>query len=185
MTEFRVSPPPDLPGIPSAEGVLPGPNQLVGRPRALPVDLLGELHGPMFYADFNGGFKKLYACSLELVAELCDESRFAKNLTATLARVRPLAGDGLFTSYHGEPNWQLAHDVLLPGFSYAGLRTYHGAMLDINCKLIERWDASAGIGAVDVSTDLQKLAMDSNRRMIEVALMILTANEAFQPKAQV
>jgi cytochrome P450/NADPH-cytochrome P450 reductase len=115
----------------------------------------------MFYADFNGGFKKLYACSLELVAELCDESRFAKNLTATLARVRPLAGDGLFTSYHGEPNWQLAHDVLLPGFSYAGLRTYHGAMLDINCKLIERWDASAGIGAVDVSTDLQKLAMDT------------------------
>jgi cytochrome P450 / NADPH-cytochrome P450 reductase len=125
------------------------------------VDLLGELHGPIFYADFNGGFKKLYVCSLELVSELCDESRFAKNLTATLARVRPLAGDGLFTAYHGEPNWQRAHDVLLPGFSYAGLRAYHGAMLDINCALIDRWDARAGVGPVDVSTDLQKLAMDT------------------------
>ncbi|OBH41977.1 bifunctional cytochrome P450/NADPH--P450 reductase [Mycobacterium mantenii] len=161
MTEFRASSPPDLPGIPSAEGPLPGPDRLVGRPRALPVDLLGELHGPLFYADFNGGFRKLYACSLELVTELCDESRFAKNLTATLARVRPLAGDGLFTAYHGEPNWQRAHDVLLPGFSYAGLRAYHPAMLDINCKLIERWDASTGVGPVDVSTDLQKLAMDT------------------------
>ncbi len=161
MTEFGVSPPPDLPGIPSAEGPLPDPNQLIGRPRALPVDLLGELHGPIFYADFNGGFKKLYVCSLELVAELCDENRFAKNLTATLARVRPLAGDGLFTAYHGEPSWQLAHDVLLPGFSYAGLRAYHGAMLDINCGLIERWDACAGVRSVDVSTDLQKLAMDT------------------------
>ncbi|MEB3982044.1 cytochrome P450 [Mycobacterium sp. 663a-19] len=161
MTEFHASPPPDLPGIPSAEGSLPGPEQLVGRPRALAVDLLGELHGPLFYADFNGGFRKLYACSLELVTELCDEGRFAKNLTATLARVRPLAGDGLFTAYHGEPNWQRAHDVLLPGFSYAGLRAYHPAMLDINRKMIDRWDASAGDGPVDVSADLQKLAMDT------------------------
>ncbi|OBH51036.1 cytochrome P450 [Mycobacterium sp. E2479] len=161
MTEFRASSPPDLPGIPSAEGRLPGPDQLVGRPRALAVDLLGELHGPLFYADFNGGFRKLYACSLELVTELCDESRFAKNLTATLARVRPLAGDGLFTAYHGEPNWQRAHDVLLPGFSYAGLRAYHAAMLDINCKMIDRWDAKVGVGPVDVSADLQKLAMDT------------------------
>ena len=161
MTEFRVSSPPDLPEIPSAEGPLPGPGQLLGRPRALPVDLLGELHGPIFYSDFNGGFRKLYVCSLELVSELCDESRFAKNLTATLARVRPLAGDGLFTCYHGELNWQRAHDVLLPGFSYAGLRAYHRAMLDINCTLIERWDASVGVGPVDVSTDLQKLAMDT------------------------
>jgi cytochrome P450/NADPH-cytochrome P450 reductase len=161
MTEFRASPAPDLPGVPSAEGPLPGAEQLVGRPRALPVDLLGELHGPLFYADFNGGFRKLYACSLELVTELCDESRFTKNLTATLARVRPLAGDGLFTAYHGEPNWQRAHDVLLPGFSYAGLRAYHAAMLDINCKMIDRWDASAGVRPVDVSRDLQKLAMDT------------------------
>lgn len=161
MNEFRASSPPDLPGVPSVEGPLPGPDQLVGRPRALPVDLLGELHGPLFYADFNGGIRKLYACSLELVTELCDESRFAKNLTANLARVRPLAGDGLFTAYHGEPNWQRAHDVLLPGFSYAGLRAYHDAMLDINCKLIDRWDASVGVGPVDVSNDLQKLAMDT------------------------
>ncbi|PJE20349.1 MAG: hypothetical protein CK431_27510, partial [Mycobacterium sp.] len=102
MNEFRASAPPDLPGVPSVEGPLPGPDQLIGRPRALGVDLLGELHGPLFYSDFNGGIRKLYACSLELVTELCDESRFAKNLTATLARVRPLAGDGLFTAYHGE-----------------------------------------------------------------------------------
>lgn len=161
MGEFRVSPPPDLRGVPSAEGPLPGPDQLVGRPRALGVDLLGELHGSLFYSDFNGGIRKLYACSLELVSELCDETRFAKNLTATLARVRPLAGDGLFTAYHGEPNWQRAHDVLLPGFSYAGLRAYHAAMLDINCKLIDRWDASVGAQSVDVSNDLQKLAMDT------------------------
>jgi response regulator NasT len=30
---------------------------------------------------------------------------------------------------------------------------------------------------------LQKLAMDTNRKMVEVAHMVLTAEEAFQPKA--
>ena len=154
------SPPPELDGIPSAEGELPGPELLVGRPYALPVDLFGDLHGPLFYADYDGE-RKLYACSAELVEELCDEDRFAKNLTESLTRVRPLAGDGLFTSFHGESNWQKAHDVLLPGFSYSGLRNYHSAMLDINCQLISRWDAAAGNQAVDVSTDLQKLAMDT------------------------
>ena len=160
MAEFAPSKPPQLEDVPSAEGPLPTAAQLVGRPYALPVDILGELHGPLFYADYSG-IRKLYACSLALVEELCDETRFAKNLTESLARVRPLAGDGLFTSYYGEPNWQKAHDVLLPGFSYAGLRNYHQAMLDINCQLIARWDASVGQHPVDVSGDLQKLAMDT------------------------
>lgn len=152
--------PPDLDGIPSALGPLPSAELLAGRPYALPLDLLSEMHGPLFYADYDGE-RKLYACSAELVEELCDEDRFAKNLTHSLAQLRPLAGDGLFTSYHGEPNWQKAHDVLLPGFSYAGLRSYHSAMLDINCRLTDHWDALAGNQPVDVSTDLQKLAIDT------------------------
>ncbi|WP_099023562.1 bifunctional cytochrome P450/NADPH--P450 reductase [Mycolicibacterium palauense] len=160
MTELAPSLPPVLDDVPSADGPLPDRGLLAGRPSALPVDLLGELHGPLFYADYSGA-RKLYACSAELVEELCDEDRFAKNLTQSLARIRPLAGDGLFTSFYGEPNWKRAHDVLLPGFSYAGLRNYHSAMLDINCQLIDRWDASAGHRPVDVSTDLQKLAMDT------------------------
>lgn len=161
MPEFAPSLPPTLDNVPSIEGQpLPSAADLVGRPYALPIDILAELHGPIFYADYNG-IRKLYACSMELVDELCDESRFAKNLTETLARVRPLAGDGLFTAYHGELNWQKAHDVLLPGFSYAGLRNYHDAMLDINVQLIDRWDAAVGRAPVNVSDDLQKLAMDT------------------------
>ena len=49
----------------------------------------------------------------------------------------------------------------MPGFSYAGLRNYHGAMLDISRQLIDRWDACVGQRPVDASTDLQKLAMDT------------------------
>ncbi|BBY32534.1 NADPH--cytochrome P450 reductase [Mycolicibacter minnesotensis] len=160
MADLTASPPPDLDHVPSAEGPLPPASDLAGRPYALPVDILGDLHGPLFYADYSG-VRKLYACSRELVEELCDEGRFAKNLMQPLERVRQLAGDGLFTAYHGELAWQQAHDVLMPGFSYAGLRNYHGAMLDIGDQLVARWDASAGDRPVDASTDLQKLAMDT------------------------
>jgi len=160
MPDYAPSPPPTIDGIPSLDGPLPTDAELAGRPYALPIDVLAESLGPIFYADW-GGTRKLYACSVELVEELCDETRFAKNLTASLARVRPLAGDGLFTAFHGEPNWQRAHDVLLPGFSYSGLRNYHDAMLDINCQLISRWDAQVGVDPVNVSDDLQKLAMDT------------------------
>ncbi|WP_409426796.1 cytochrome P450 [Mycobacterium sp. SMC-11] len=160
MADFTASLPPELDNVPSAEGPLPSRSDLVGRPYALPIDILGELHGPLFYADFSG-VRKLYACSRALVEELCDENRFAKNPMRPLERVRQLAGDGLFTAYHGEPNWQTAHDVLMPGFSYAGLRNYHGAMLDIGTQLIQRWDGCVGHRPADASTDLQKLAMDT------------------------
>ncbi len=158
--DFAPSPPPDLPDVPSAEGPLPPWSKLVGRPYAQPADLLGEMYGPLFYGDFNGT-RRLYACSSELVAELSDENRFAKNPTLPLAKIRLLAGDGLFTAYHGEPNWQKAHEALMPGFNYAGLRNHHSAMLDICGQLLTRWDACAGHGPVDASADLQKLAMDT------------------------
>ncbi len=91
MAEFAPSLPPQLDDVPSAEGPLPSWADVAGRPYALPIDILGELHGPLFYADYNG-FRKLYACSADLVDELCDESRFAKNLTQSLARVSSAGG---------------------------------------------------------------------------------------------
>lgn len=152
--------PPEIDGIPCADGHPLPSGPLPGRPYALPADLLVEELGPLFYADF-GVSRRLYACSLDLVEELCDENRFIKGITDRLERFRPLAGDGLFTAYPGEPNWQKAHDVLLPGFSFSGLRNYHPAMLDINRQLLTRWDESAGEHPVDVVEDLGKLAMDT------------------------
>lgn len=152
--------PPEIDGIPCADGRTLPSGPLPGRPYALPADLLVEELGPLFYADF-GVSRRLYACSLDLVEELCDETRFIKGITDRLDRFRPLAGDGLFTAYPGEPNWQKAHDVLLPGFSYSGLRNYHPAMLDINRQLLARWDASTDGPLVDVAEDLAKLAMDT------------------------
>ncbi|MEN4447502.1 cytochrome P450 [Mycobacterium sp. SM3041] len=160
MESFSPAVPPEIPGVPSAVGVELPPGPVPGRPYSLPLDLLTEQYGPLFYADLGPG-KRLYACSLALVDELCDETRFTKALTGRLARFRPVVGNGLFTAYPGEEGWQEAHDVLIPGFSFSGLRSYHPAMLDINRQLLAQWDAAVGTRAVDVAGDLAKLAMDT------------------------
>ncbi|ODR24943.1 bifunctional cytochrome P450/NADPH--P450 reductase [Mycolicibacterium porcinum] len=160
METFSPAVPPEIDGVPSAVGVELPHGPVPGRPYALPADLLAERYGPLYYADFAGS-RRLYACSLALVDELCDETRFAKGITDRLDRFRVLAGNGLFTAYPGEDGWQQAHDVLIPGFSFSGLRSYHPAMLDINRQLIALWDKAAGQHLVDVAGDLAKLAMDT------------------------
>ncbi|QRY45572.1 cytochrome P450 [Mycolicibacterium boenickei] len=163
METFSPALPPDIDDVPSAVGLDLPPGPVAGRPYALPADVLAEQYGPLFYADFTGS-RRLYACSLSLVDELCDETRFTKGITVRLDRFRTLVGNGLFTSYPGENGWQQAHDVLMPGFSFSGLRSYHPAMLDINRQLIALWDETAGaVGPrlVDVAGDLAKLAMDT------------------------
>ena len=43
--------------------------------------------------------------------------------------LRDFAGDGLFTAYNDETNWQLAHDLLMPAFTKSAMQRYHGVML--------------------------------------------------------
>ena len=167
MESITPAVPPEIPDVPSAVGVELPSGPVPGRPYSLPLDLLSEQYGPLVYAELGPG-RRLEACSLALVDELCDESRFSKALTGRLARFRPVVGNGLFTAYPGEEGWQEAHDVLIPGFSFSGLRSYHPAMLDINRQLIAQWDAAVGTRSVDVAGDLAKLG-EGIFRLDEVA----------------
>ena len=60
--------------------------------------------------------KIVIVSSQELVHCLCDESKFDKKVTQALLEIRPLGGDGLFTAHTSEPNWKLAHKILMPAF---------------------------------------------------------------------
>ena len=98
-------------------------------------------------------------------AELADESRFAKHVGLGVANLRPVAGDGLFTAYNHEPNWQLAHDVLAPGFSREAMEGYHAMMLEVTGRLTDRWDGEQAAGrAVDVPGDMTKLTLETIAR---------------------
>ena len=143
-------------------------------PRRLPVvgDLLGidprrplasviaaaEGHGPIFEIRlFDQKF--VFITAGELAAELCDEKRFHKCLPPALVGLREFVGDGLFTAYDHEPNWRLAHDLLMPAFTKAAMQRYHPVMLRVATELFHHWDHHEG--PVDVSADMTRLTMET------------------------
>jgi cytochrome P450 len=101
----------------------------------------------------------------DLVAELNDESRFAKHVGLTLRSLREFLGDALFTADNDEPNWQLAHDILKPAFTRDAMRGYHPIMLEVTRELLARWDGSAhGRRRVDVTADMTRLTLETIAR---------------------
>lgn len=158
---------PELHRIPHPPYRLPLLGDVLGTSRRTPVqDSLKYARrlGPIFRRKVFGG-EFVFTWGAALVADLCDEERFAKHVGLGIANLRPLAGDGLFTAYNHEPNWQLAHDVLAPGFSREAMAGYHTMMLDVAGRLTNRWDrvAAAG-GTVDVPGDMTRLTLETIAR---------------------
>ncbi|MEC1606155.1 bifunctional cytochrome P450/NADPH--P450 reductase CypB [Bacillus halotolerans] len=116
--------------------------------------------GPIFRFDFPG-VSGVFVSGHELVAEVCDESRFDKNLGKGLLKVREFGGDGLFTSWTHEPNWQKAHRILLPSFSQKAMKGYHSMMLDIATQLIQKWSRLNPNEEIDVADDMTRLTLDT------------------------
>lgn len=119
--------------------------------------------GPIFTRRVFGR-DLLFVSGADLVAELADESRFAKHVALGVVELRSVAWDGLFTAYNDEPNWRKAHDILMPAFTQSAMRRYHPAMLDVSGQLLRRWDRYAGGAPLDVSTDMTKLTLETIAR---------------------
>lgn len=113
--------------------------------------------GPVFEFRFLGA-RYVVAAGSDAVTELNDESRFCKHVGPDIEALRLLGGDGLFTAYNDEPNWQKAHDVLMPAFSQQAMRQYHAIMFDVADELTARWDQR---DTVDVSADATRATLET------------------------
>lgn len=167
-------------GFRSAEHGWPELRRIPHPPRRIPLlgDVLGAnrrtpLQDSLKYARMLGPIYRRKAFNREFVfvwgaglaADLADETRFAKHVGLGIANLRPVAGDGLFTAYNHEPNWQLAHDVLAPGFSREAMAAYHPMMLAVAERLTGHWDRETTAGrAVDVPGDMTKLTLETIAR---------------------
>lgn len=120
-----------------------------------------EEFGPIYRMEFAGGFSTVILSGHELVAEACDESKFDKSLAGGLSKVRAFSGDGLFTSKTKEPNWQKAHNILLPSFSQQAMKGYHSMMVDIAMQLVQKWGRLNPYESIDVADDMTRLTLDT------------------------
>ncbi|ANY65848.1 NADPH--cytochrome reductase [Paenibacillus sp. BIHB 4019] len=126
----------------------------------LSLGALAEKYGPIF--KFTApGLSSLIVSGHELVAEVCDVTRFDKYVYNELQNVRAFGGDGLFTSWTHEPNWKKAHNILLPTFSKQAMKGYHSMMIDIAEQLILKWARLNPQDSVDVADDMTRLTLDT------------------------
>ncbi|NUP75930.1 MAG: cytochrome P450, partial [Nonomuraea sp.] len=96
----------------------------------------------------------------DLVAEVCDESRFVKRITPPLSIVRDFGGDGLFTAELDEPVWGQAHRILMPAFSQRSMKAYYPQMLEVAEQLVASWAGRQGQD-LPVADDMTRLALDT------------------------
>lgn len=121
---------------------------------------IADEYGPIFRFEAFG-FIMHFVSGHELVAEVCDESRFDKSLSGGLYFLRALGGDGLFTSKTKEPNWQKAHSILMPAFSQQAMKGYHTMMVDIAQQLVQKWARLNPNESIDVPDDMTRLTLDT------------------------
>ena len=157
----------DIGLIPHPPHRVPVAGDVIGASPATPVQdsmRWARRLGPIFRRKAFG-LEIVLVSGGDLVAELCDESRFRKHVGLGVANLRRLAGDGLFTAYDDEPNWQRAHDILAPGFTREAMQRYHPAMTATASRLIRRWDSYLDGSPVDVSADLTRLTLETIARV--------------------
>jgi len=108
------------------------------------------------------GTEMIAVSGLDLVAEVHDETRFAKYVGHHLEALQQVMGNALFTAESDHPDWRLAHDILKPAFTREAMQSYHAIMLNVIHELLDRWDGAADSGQhVDVTDDMTRLTLET------------------------
>ncbi|NBM19221.1 bifunctional cytochrome P450/NADPH--P450 reductase [Streptomyces sp. GC420] len=133
-------------------------------PDTNPVEYFGELSKQFpegIYGMDIADVEQVFVYDPDLVAEVCDETRFFKQIEKTpLSHVRDFTGAGLFTAHQHEEEWAMAHRILLPAFSQRAMKAYFGQMLEIAENLVGKWERREG-QPVNITDDYTRLTLDT------------------------
>ncbi|TPX14092.1 uncharacterized protein E0L32_000486 [Thyridium curvatum] len=110
---------------------------------------LSDKYGPIYRLHFPGGRTAVALASRELINEACDETRFEKNI------------GGVLGAQNEEPNWALAHRVLMPAFGPMSIKGMFDEMHDIATQLAMKWARHGPATPIMVTDDFTRLTLDT------------------------
>src|SRR3954451_16153795 len=149
---------------------IPGPRGLPLLGNAFDIDAsnpiegfmrMADEYGPIFRLTIPGG-TRLIVSGAPLVDDICDDTRFDKQVGGGLANLRRGATDsGLFTADTSDPMWRRAHNILMSPFSLQAMRDYVPKMTDIAQQLMDKWGRLNPGDSVDVPADMTRLTLDT------------------------
>ncbi|KAJ0415406.1 cytochrome P450 [Aspergillus carlsbadensis] len=121
---------------------------------------LAKAYYPIFKFTFAGE-TSILVNSVELLSELCDETRFHKHISSGLDRIRAGTNDGLFTAHDDERNWEVAHRLLVPAFGPLRIREMLPQMHDIAQQLCLKWYRYGPRKAFNLADDFTRATLDT------------------------
>ncbi|KAK2810730.1 hypothetical protein FQN50_002773 [Emmonsiellopsis sp. PD_5] len=121
---------------------------------------LADKYGPIFKVKALG-HQIVFIGSAALLEEICDERRFRKCVTGPVVEIRALVHDSLFTAYHHEDSWDVAHRIMAPMVSPSSTEGLMEQMNEQIAKLTAKWTVTEN-QRIDVTSDLQRLDLQSN-----------------------
>ncbi|KAK9342387.1 cytochrome P450 [Lipomyces starkeyi] len=122
---------------------------------------LAEKYGEIYRLKFPGK-SLVFVTTRALVHEVSDETRFRKTLGSVLGEVRNGVRDGLFTAIvPEEPNWGVAHRILMPAFGPLSIRGMFDEMHDISTQLTMKWARHGQSTPIMVTDDFTRLTLDT------------------------
>ncbi|SMQ49246.1 unnamed protein product [Zymoseptoria tritici ST99CH_3D7] len=124
------------------------------------LNSLADHYGEIYQLNLIGK-EALFISTHKLFAEVCDETRFQKHLLAPLVQLRNVVGDGLFTAFPGETNWEIAHRTLMPAFGPLPIQSMFAEMHDIASQLVLKWARFGLDHDIAVTDDFTRLTLDT------------------------
>ncbi|KAI1473366.1 bifunctional P-450:NADPH-P450 reductase [Daldinia eschscholtzii] len=145
--------PPQLPFLGYVTGIDPD-NSVISFGR------IAENYGEIFRARVPGA-SLVWISTHALVDEVCNEKRFQKKPNDVITQLRSGLHDGLFTATNDEPNWGIAHRVLMPAFGPKGIRDMFDEMKDIGSQLALKWARHGPNARINAPEDFTRLTLDT------------------------
>lgn len=96
--------------------------------------------GPIFKINVLG-HQIVFVGSVALLEEICDETRFRKCVTGPVVEIRYSVHDSLFTAYHDEKSWGIAHRIMYPHVTQEATDAVFNDMAEAISDLTKKWSA--------------------------------------------
>ncbi|KAL1838822.1 hypothetical protein VTJ49DRAFT_2179 [Mycothermus thermophilus] len=121
---------------------------------------LAEKYGEIFQISVLG-HRIVFVASAALAEELCDEKRFRKYVGGPVVEIRYAVHDSLFTAFHHEESWGVAHRIIAPQLSPDAVAGHFDAVAQCTDELMAKWKALDAQNQIRPLNDLQRLALET------------------------
>jgi cytochrome P450 len=116
---------------------------------------------PICSLPLDPAVKNFMLVSHNVIDQAANDAAFDKYVVSGLGLIRAGSPNGLFTADTDDPQWVLAHKLLMPAFANQAIKGYHDLMVDPAMQLVLKWARLNPGDEIDVTADYTRLTFET------------------------